>query len=363
MRPLLLELRHNRVLWLLVFVPVLFCVSALKPQSHGALFVLSILAIVPLAALLNVATESIVARTGSTLGGLLNATLGNLTEMIIALAALSAGQFILVKASIAGVIITKTLFMLGMSLLLGGLKHHVQNYNRDNARLQESLLFLATTALLIPSAMVDFESLELPKLAENLSLCLSLFLIAVYSLGLFFTLKTHQEFFGSVEHDAAEEAVWPMATALVVLGVVTVFVALVSELFVESVQHAAATFGMTPAFVGFIIVPLVGGVAEMTIAFTAARRDRLDLSIGISLGGASQIALFVAPVLVLASYAIGPGPMDLQFWPAAVVMMLIATMTSILVMNSGRSAWFVGVLVLNVYFIFAMALYLLPPPR
>ena len=154
---------------------------------------------------------------------------------------------------------------------------------------------------------------------------------------------------------------WPMGLALGTLAVVTVLVALVSEVFVESVQHAATTFGMTPAFVGFIIVALVGGAAECVSAFSGARKNRLDLSVGIALGSASQIALFVAPVLVLVSYVVGPAPMDLQFWPGAIAMMLIATMTASLVTNSGRSAWFVGVLVVNMYLVFAMTLYLLPP--
>ena len=138
-------------------------------------------------------------------------------------------------------------------------------------------------------------------------------------------------------------------------------VALVSEVFVASVQEAASAFGMTQAFVGFIVVSIVGAAAEMASAFSGARKNRLDLSVGIALGSASQIALFVAPILVLLSYPLGPAPMDLQFWPGAVAMMLIATMTASLVVNSGRSAWFVGVLVLMVYLIFAMTLYLLPP--
>ena len=186
-------------------------------------------------------------------------------------------------------------------------------------------------------------------------------LIAAYGLGLLFSLKTHREFFGSAEHAETGEAPWPLGLALATLAGVTVLVALVSEVFVESVQQAAVTFGMTPAFVGFIVVALVGGAAEMASAFSGARKNRLDLSVGIALGSASQIALFVAPVLVLLSYVIGPAPMNLQFWPGAVVMMLIATMTASLVTNSGRSAWFVGVLVLMVYLIFAMTLYLLPP--
>jgi Ca2+:H+ antiporter len=176
-----------------------------------------------------------------------------------------------------------------------------------------------------------------------------------------FSLKTQRELFAGAKHAETGESPWPLGLALATLVGVTVLVALVSEVFVESVQHAAAAFGMTPAFVGFIVVALVGGAAEMASAFSAARKNRLDLSVGIALGSASQIALFVAPVLVLLSYVIGPAPMDLQFWPGAVVMMLIAAMTASLVTNSGRSAWFVGALVVMVYLIFAMTLYLLPP--
>jgi Ca2+:H+ antiporter len=179
-----------------------------------------------------------------------------------------------------------------------------------------------------------------------------------------FSLKTHREFFAGAGHgDHAEEgeAPWPIGMALATLACVTVLVALVSEVFVESVQEAAVTFGMTPAFVGFIVVALVGAAAEMASAFSGARKNRLDLSVGIALGSAAQIALFVAPVLVLLSYVVGPTPMDLRFWPGAVVMMLIATLTASLVTGSGRSAWFVGVLVMMVYFVFAITLYLLPP--
>ncbi len=361
MNPLIKEIRHSPLLWLLAFVPVLFAAQKLKPEAHTPLFVLSVLAIVPLAALLSHATESVAARTGDTVGGLLNATLGNLTELVIALTALHAGQHTLVKASIAGAIVTNTLFMLGASFLLGGLKYHVQEYNRVSARLQAGLLFLATVAILIPSAVSEADSTAASGFTEMLSVGLSVLLIAAYGLNLLFSLKTHREFFGGAGHAEAGEAPWPLGLALATLAGVTVLVALVSEVFVESVQQAAVAFGMTPAFVGFIVVALVGGAAEMASAFSGARKNRLDLSVGIALGSASQIALFVAPVLVLLSYVIGPAPMNLQFWPGAVVMMLIATMTAALVTNSGRSAWFVGVLVLMVYLIFAMTLYLLPP--
>jgi Ca2+:H+ antiporter len=360
MMPLLHELRRNPLLWLLVFVPAVFVAQVLAPEAHTLLFVLSVLAIVPLAALLSHATESVAAKTGDTVGGLLNATLGNLTELVIALAALRAGQYMLVKASIAGAIVTNSLFMLGASFLLGGLTYHVQEFNRVSARLHASLLFLATIALLIPSAV---KASDAPGAAftQDLSLGLSGLLVVAYGLGLVFSLRTHRELFAAAAHAGDHDTSWPMGVALATLGGVTVLVALVSEVFVESVQQAAASLGMTPAFVGFIVVALVGGAAEMVAAFSGARKNRLDLSVGIALGSATQIALFVAPALVLLSYVLGPAPMDLRFWPGAVVMMLAATLTATLVTNGGRSAWFVGVLLLMVYLIFAMTLYLLPP--
>ncbi|KQV32657.1 calcium:proton antiporter [Rhizobium sp. Root1203] len=357
---LLREIRDNRLLWLLCFVPIVLAAAKLMPEQHTVLFVLSVLAILPLALLLSHATESVAARTGDAVGGLLNATLGNLTELVIGLTALRAGQYALVKASIAGAIVTNTLFMLGASFLLGGLKHHVQEYNRINTRLQSSLLFLAIVAMLIPSA-ISADSVVMSGFSQQLSVGLSVVLIVTYGLGLFFSLKTHSELFTAVEHSDSDEVPPSLGIALATLAVATVFVGLVSEIFVESVQQAAVEFGMTPAFVGFIIVALVGGAAEMASAFAGARKNRLDLSVGIGLGSAAQIALFVAPVLVLLSYVVGPTPMSLEFWPSAVVMMLIAVMAVILVTNSGRSAWFVGALLLIVYLILAMTLYLLPP--
>ncbi|HTM29843.1 MAG TPA: calcium/proton exchanger [Vicinamibacterales bacterium] len=355
------EIRHNPILWLLIFVPAVLAGESLAPESHTLLFLLSVLAIVPLATLLSHATESVAAKTGDAAGGLLNATLGNLTELVIALAALRAGEYTLVKASIAGAIVTNTLFMLGMSFLLGGVKYHVQEYNRASARLQSGLLFLATIALLVPSTVATAEEARSSGFLQTLSVGLSVLLIAAYALGMLFSLGTHKELFGSAAHGEEDEAPWPLSVAGAILVVVTVLVALVSEVFVASVQEAASAFGMTQAFVGFIVVSIVGAAAEMASAFSGARKNRLDLSVGIALGSASQIALFVAPILVLLSYPLGPAPMDLQFWPGAVAMMLIATMTASLVVNSGRSAWFVGVLVLMVYAIFAMTLYLMPP--
>ena len=359
MNGILSEMRKSRLLWLLVFVPVVLAGERLSPERHTLLFLLSVLAIVPLAALLSRATESVAERTGDAVGGLLNATLGNLTELVIALTALQAGQYLLVKASIAGAIVTNTLFMLGGSFLIGGLRHHEQQFNRVSARVQSSLLFLATVGLLVPSLVAQADGRE--TVTQPLSLGLAVLLIIAYGLSMVFSLRTHKEAFASVGHGEAGETPWPIGVALIVLAAVTVLVALVSHVFVSSVQQAAETLGMSPAFVGFVVVALVGAAAEIATAFSAAAKDRLDLSVGIALGSAAQIALFVAPLLVVLSYVIGPAPMSLQFWPGAIAMMLIATMTATLMTNGGRSAWFVGVMILMVYAIFALTLFLLPP--
>src|SRR4051812_48787670 len=294
MKLLLDQIRRTPLLWMLIFVPAVLVAETVAPHSHTLLFVLSVLAIVPLAALLSHATEAVAAKTGDAVGGLLNATLGNLTELIIAITALRAGQYMLVKASIAGAIVTNALFMLGACLLLGGLRYHVQEYNRAGARLSSGLLLMATVALLAPSAVADLDHLpEGGAVLHKLSVGISILLIGAYALGLLFSLKTHKELFAGAEHGEAEEAHWPMGLAIGTLLVITVLVALVSEIFVESVQKAAETFGMSPAFVGFLIVSLVGAAAEFAVAFSAARKDRLDMSVGIALGSASQIALFV----------------------------------------------------------------------
>ena len=356
MRHLFHIIRSHRLLWLLVLVPLPLIGEQAFPERQSLLFVLSIAAIVPLAALLSIATEAVAARTGDALGGLLNATLGNLTELIIALAALRAGEYMLVKASLAGAIVANTLFMMGASLLIGGLRHRVQQFNLANARFQIALLLLAAFAMMVPSGLAMTEDKALPQM---LSLGVSVLLLVTYALGLLFSLGTHREFFSGAAHDEDPDAL-PVSIALVTLAAVTVLVALVSEVFIASLTEASANLGLTPAFVGFVVVALVGAAAEMASAFSAAAKDRLDLSVGIAFGSASQIALFVAPLLVLLSYVLGPEPMTLQFWPGAILMMVIAVLTAFVVTTGGRSAWFVGVLMLMVYAVFALSLFLLP---
>ncbi|UWU23583.1 calcium/proton exchanger (plasmid) [Rhizobium sp. CB3060] len=355
------EVSQQPLLALVVFVPVAIILEQVTPEAHTLLFLMSIVAIVPLAALLSRATEAVAAKTGDAVGGLLNATLGNLTELVISLAALQSGQYLLVKASLAGAIVTNTLFMLGGAFLFGGLRHHVQEFNRVNARFQACLLFLATIAILVPSLVSEADRAPDTSTVQNLSLGLALLLIAVYALGMFFSLRTHRELFASASEGHESEKLWPLSVSIIILVVVTLFVAMISEIFVGSVQIAATHLGMTPAFVGFIVVALVGAAAEMTTAFSAARANRLDLSVSIALGSAAQIALFVAPVLVLVSYFLGPAPMSLEFWRGAVTMMLVATLAATLLSNGGRGAWYAGVMALAVYAIFGLTLFLLPP--
>jgi Ca2+:H+ antiporter len=227
--------------------------------------------------------------------------------------------------------------------------------------MQSGLLFLAVVALLVPAMIGHSDGLTGSTFVQDLSLGLSVLLIAGYALGLVFTLGTHRELFASAAAGEHGEGAWPMGPSVAALLGTTVAVALVGEVFVGSVQEASKSLGLSAAFVGFVVVAIVGAAAEITAAFSGARRNRMDLAIGIALGSASQIALFVAPLLVLLSYVIGPAPMDLLFWPGAVVMMMIAALTAAFVTNGGRSAWFLGVLLLWVYAIFAMSLYLLPP--
>lgn len=354
------ELRHNPLYWLLVFVPMVLIAERARPEAHTALFLLSVLAIIPLAALLSRATESVAAKTGDAIGGLLNATLGNLTELVIAITALRAGMLDLVKASMTGAIMTNSLFMLGGAFLLGGLKHHKQEFNPANARTQSGMLLLATIGLVVPSAVARVDRLNVTAVMLPLSLGLSCILLATYALGLLFSLKTHRDVFASVGGEEHEETPWPLPFALGALAIATLGIAFVSEIFVESVQQAAVTFGMSKAFVGFIVVALVGAAAEMSTAFSAARKNRLDLAVGVAMGSSAQIALFVAPVLLILSYFVAPAPMDLNFGGGQVLVVLLTTLTVSFVVSGGRSAWYSGVQLLAVYAIFAVTAYLIP---
>jgi Ca2+:H+ antiporter len=325
------------------------------------MFILSLLAIIPLAAFLSHATEGIAAKTGDTIGGLLNATLGNLTEMVIFIAALHSGLIDLVKASIAGAVVTNSMFMLGTSFLIGGLKFRVQNFNRLNAFIQSSLLFVVCIALMVPTVVMKVSEGGKTLALNKISLGIAILLMIVYLLNLLFSLRTHSDFFKSEEeetHGHVEHA-WPVNLSVIVLIVSATCIAIVSEIFVEGVQDASEKMGLSQGFVGFIIIPIVGAAAEMMSAFSAAKKNKLDISVGIAMGSSAQIALFVTPLLVILSYFIAPSPMDLGFSGGLIFMLLFGTLTVVLTSNHGKSTWYLGVLLLSVYAIFGVTLYFL----
>lgn len=360
MKRILQELRAMPILWLLVLAPAVLVAKYVAPESHTLLFVLSTAAILPLATLLGRSTEAVGARTGDTIGGLLNASLGNLPELIIGLAALRMGMFELVTAAMAGAIVGATLLMLGIALLAGGLRHHAQTYNSESAHLHISMLLLATVTLLVPSSLAGVEALHASHYLEHLSVGLSILLIVSYLLGLAFSLGTHRELFATQTQDAEEDSPWPLPASIAGLIASTVLIALVSEIFVESVQVAAEQLGMSPLFVGSVVVALAGAAPGFITAASAARKNRLDLAIGISVGSASQIALFVAPVLALGSYLLAPSPMTLTFKPGQVAIIFVSVLTAAFVASSGRSNWFTGAQLIATYLVFAITLFLLP---
>ncbi len=350
--------------WLLIFLPITIWAEHSRPDSHRLIFFASCLAIIPLAGLLGQATEHIAARAGEGLGGFLNATFGNAAELIIAVVALKAGQLDVVKASLTGSIIGNVLLVLGASFLAGGLRHRIQSFNLKGAQAQAASLGVASLALIVPSAFRAVGSSAIaPKTMERLSLSISLLLLAVYALSLIFTLRTHRDLFstelGDKEH-GHEGARWSVAQAVFVLLGVSVLIAWMSEILVGSVEQAAVAMGMSKVFVGIIVVAIVGNAAEHSTAILMALRNRMDLSLGIAIGSSIQIALFVAPLLVILSYWIAPSPMDLVFTRGELIAVVFSTFILSQAVADGSSTWFKGIQLLAVYTIIGIAFYFVP---
>lgn len=348
--------------WLLIFVPVAIGLEFLKPEAHTLIFLASCLAIVPLAGWLGNATGELARHTGEGVGGLLNATFGNAAELIIAIAALQKGLYPVVKASLTGSIIGNVLLVLGVAVLAGGIKHKEQKFNPTAARAQATLLTLAAIAMIMPAA---FHYLSGPggRIRENdLSLEISIVLLLTYGTHLLFSLHTHKELFaGEGTHsEGSDESGWSLRNSILILIGATALIAWISEILVGSVQEAAAAFGMTSIFVGVIVVAVVGNAAEHSTAVMMALQNRMELSMGIAIGSSLQIALFVAPVLVIASHFIGPKPMDLVFTPAEVLAVFLAVLITGQIASDGESNWLEGVQLLAVYLILAVVFYALP---
>jgi Ca2+:H+ antiporter len=345
---------------LLIFVPITIVLEVVKADPL-AIFLSAGVAIVPLAGMLGRATEHLTAHVGAGLGGLLNASLGNAAELIIALVALREGLHDVVKASLTGSILGNILLVLGVSMLAGGLKYERQRFNQTAAGMGASLLLLAAVGLIIP-ALFHFTAADRGAAIEReLSLEISIVLFAIYVTSLMFTLRTHKHVFAGEAHDATDlgEKPWSRSQSIVVLTVVTLLVAVMSEMLVGALEHAAKTLGLTQLFVGVILVALVGNAAEHSTAVMMALKNKMDLALGIAVGSSLQIALLVAPVLVFASYLFG-SPLDLIFTPFEVAAVTISVLIVGFAAMDGESHWMEGVMLVGVYAMLAIAFYFLP---
>jgi len=370
---------ENALAALLVLVPVTLVLDWGLGLEGTPVFIASALAIVPLAGYMGRSTERLAEHVGAGLGGLLNATFGNAAELIIALFALRAGLQDVVKASLTGSIIGNVLLVFGLSALVGGFRHPFQRFNRTAASLGSTMLVLSAIGLTIPAIFHEVSGPGGSGVERNLSLDISVVLIVTYALSLVFSLRTHPQLYaGSSETGAPsagrvgrEDAAGGITQSgavrtgsafrsFLVLGLSATAVAVMSESMVGAIEGAARDLGMSEIFVGVVLVALIGNAAEHSTAVLVAAKDKMDLAVGIAVGSSIQIALFVAPVLVFASYFLGPAPMDLRFTPLEVVSVALSVGIMALVAQDGESHWMEGVQLIAVYVMLCLAFYFLP---
>ncbi len=354
---------ENLLNLLLIFVPTAVVLELIHANPI-AIFSASALAIIPLAGWMGRATEHLAEKLGEGLGGLLNATFGNAAELIIALLALRRGLFDVVKASITGSIIGNILLVLGLSILLGGLKYPRQVFNRTAAMLGSTMLALSAIALLMPAVFHLIVRGRTDVREQDLSLEIAIVLFITYVLSLIFTLRTHSHLYsGAVEPGEEQEAIgthgWSKKRSIVTLLAATALVALMSEFLVGAVEETSHKLGLTEVFVGVILVAIIGNAAEHSTAVLVALKNKMDLSLNIAIGSSMQIALFVAPVLVFVSYLFGR-PMDLLFTSLEVITIGVSVAVVALIAQDGESNWMEGILLLAVYTILGLTFFFLP---
>jgi len=353
--------------WPYLLVPFIPIAVVLELAHAGAviIFFASALGVIPTAALMGRATEELAVRSGPGIGGLLNVTFGNAPELIIALFALGAGLHEVVKASIIGSIMGNTLLVLGAAMLAGGWKRDRQYFDRTAASAQSSMLLLAAAALVMPAVyeLIDGRGLPMPgaervhydSTVEALSAAVAVVLILSYAAGLWFSLKTHRSLFNPVHEEDEEHEPWSVRKAIFALAIAGVAVGVMSEILVDSISDAAKTLGLSEFFIGVIVVAIVGNAAEHWVAVLVAVKDKMDLAVNIAIGSSAQIALFVAPVLVLTSFVLGPHPMALVFNGFELAGILLAILIANHVTNEGESTWYEGLQLLAVYFVLGIA--------
>ena len=349
--------------WLLLFIPLTVALEHLAHVSAPVLFFMAAVAIVPIAAQIVGATEQLATRTGDAVGGLLNATFGNAPELIIAFVALKAGYLEMVRASLIGAILANLLLALGIAFLLGGFRYHEQRFNATAARAYSTMMFLAAVSMTVPSAFSRvFAPNEVIRQEQLLNIGIAVLLLIVYGLYILFSLRTHTSSFASVDSEshAHHEEQWSVARAVITLLASSVLAAWMSEILVGAAEETGKALGMSQLFIGIVFVAIVGGAAESGSAIAMARKNKMDLSVGIASGSCIQIALFVAPLLVLASYFVAPQPLELAFGRAEMGSLFIAVMIGALVSGDGQGNWYKGVQLITVYAIIALMFYLMP---
>ena len=353
---------------LLIFAPVSFFLDQINSNSI-LIFIVSIISLIPLAKLIGDSTEHLASHYGSTVGSLLNVTFGNAAEIIIGIIAINAGLIDLVKASIIGAILGNIMLIFGLSIIVGGISHKEQSFNRENAGLQSSMIFLSIIGLAIPTLLAitvfQSDSVNGEIKIQLLSDSLAIILLCVYIAGIIFTFVTHKYLFTSTVHSNESNTLssvnlkyWSKKKSFLILGFSMLGVVVVSEILVGSVEETGKSLGFGEMFVGAIIVGIVGNAAEHSSAILLARRGKIDLSIGIAAGSGTQIALFVVPILVFAGIALGQ-PFTLEFTIYELVTLFLAAIILNLIAHDGKSNWFEGVMLTSVYIIIALGFYFL----
>jgi Ca2+:H+ antiporter len=347
--------------WLLIFIPIALTLEHIVPDKPVIIFLSAALAIVPVANLIVKATEQIALRTGDAIGGLLNATFGNAPELIIAFVALRSGFMDMVRASIVGAILANLLLGLGLTFFLGGLRYHIQEFNPRAAGMQASMMMIAVISMLVPGSYHILVTEETLRYERYLNVGIAVILLVSYALSLFFMIKTHPDIFASEQHDdSGEEHRWGIGKAVALLVFSSVLAAWMSEILVGAVEGASEDLGVSKIFIGLVVLAVVGGAAELGSAVMMGRKNRMDLALGIALGSSVQIALFVAPLLVLLSLFAAPAPFVLAFSRSEIILVFMALLITTFVVSGGRTNWYKGVQLLTVYLIFAILFFLIP---
>lgn len=343
--------------YLLIFIPISIVGEFIR-VNLAAMFFLSALAIVPLAGVMGEATEEISAYSGPRIGGFLNATFGNATELIISFFALKEGLFDVVKSSIAGSVIGNILLVLGMSMFAGGLKYKTQTFNRNVINVSSSMLLFAVIGLSIPAIFTHTVAPDLLATSryEKLSVQVAAMLFLIYILGLVFSFYTHKDLYGSEHEEEAGEPKWSMTFSIFILMVVTVFIAIESEILVDSVEPVTKTLGLSKFFVGIILIPIVGNAAEHSTAVMMAIKNEMDVAIEIAIGSSLQIILFVGPLLVFLSLFFTP--MSIIFNEFELISLIASVLIANKVASDGESNWLEGIQLMAVYAIIAMAFFI-----